>query len=81
MRFRFTHLAILLSALSLAACGTVAPHVYLPDPARDKIVSTEVVNSIRQNEIYVYVPPSSGGATAGAASSGGGIRPALLHLK
>ncbi len=68
MPFQFRQVgALALTGSLLAACSTVPPHIALPDPARDKIVSTEVVNSIKQHEIYVYVPPSTAGASGGAA--------------
>lgn len=38
----------------------------MPAAAKDKVASTNVVMSVRQNEIYVYVPPSTAGASAGA---------------
>jgi hypothetical protein len=67
MKIRFIHLAALLAALSLGACAGIPPHEYLAAPARDRIATTDVVVPIRQSEIYVYVPPSTAGATGGAA--------------
>lgn len=61
-------------AVALSACVTVTPnHVALADKARDAITSTEIVEPIRQSEIYIYVPPSQI-ATAG----GGGLLLALI---
>ncbi len=64
MRFHAAGIVILLSAL-LGACSTVSPHAAFPSAARDKVSSTEVVMPIRQAEIYVYVPPTQGGAGFG----------------
>jgi hypothetical protein len=58
--------AVLLAALSLSACAGGSQHVFLADPARDKIESTDAFLPVRQDEIYVYVPPSTAGAQAGA---------------
>lgn len=66
MRMRVSSLAVLLPALVLGACATTPVRVGLPAGAQDKIASTDVVVPIRQSEIYVYVPPSTGGARAGA---------------
>jgi hypothetical protein len=67
MKTQYARLAILLPVLILGACAGIPPHEALPDAARDKISSTEVVLPIKQREIYVFVPNS----TAGAASGGG----------
>src|SRR5580692_1676538 len=67
MKTHYARLAILLPVLFLGACAGIPPHEALPDAARDKISSTEVVLPIKQREIYVFVPNS----TAGAASGGG----------
>lgn len=68
MRLRHLQYLCLAPAALLAACATnTPPHAYLPDAARDKIASTEVVVPVRQSEIYVYVPPSTSGTQAGAA--------------
>ena len=78
MRFSFFSLALTMSALLLAGCGTPLPvHKSLPLAARDQIASTETVVPIRQHEIYVFVPPSTAGATAGA---GFGIVGALVGV-
>ena len=58
--------AVLLPLFLLGACATaVPPHAYLPDAARDRISSTDVVLPIRQSEIYVFVPITTGGAGFG----------------
>jgi hypothetical protein len=62
MPTRFVCLGIL--ALVLNACAEV-PHEYLPLAAKDKIAATDVVVPIRQSEIYVFVPTSTAGASAG----------------
>ena len=67
MKIRLIHLFAVLTVSSLAACAGIPPHEYLPAPARDRIATTDVVVPIRQSEIYVYVPPSTAGATGGAA--------------
>jgi hypothetical protein len=67
MRFRLAHAAALVSSLLLAACSGLAPHQALPGAVKDSLVSTDVVLPIRQNEIYVFVPPSTAGAAGGAA--------------
>jgi hypothetical protein len=67
MRFRLAHAAALVSSLLLAACSGLAPHQALPGAAKDSLVSTDVVLPIRQNEVYVFVPPSTAGAAGGAA--------------
>lgn len=60
--------AMTLAGASLSACVTPIPaNLPLATGARDAITSTEVVAPIAQNEIYVYVIPS----TAGAAVGGG----------
>lgn len=65
---RIVSFAVLSAAgFLLTACATPLPaHEALPPAAHDQIASTEAVVPIRQNEIYVYVPPSTAGATAGA---------------
>jgi hypothetical protein len=71
MRVRFSHIAaIVLTGALLSACAATSQHSYLPDPARDKIGSTDVVLPIRQNEIYVFVPQ--------AQAPNGGILGALI---
>ena len=75
MKFRHSHFAILLPVLFLGACAGIPPHESLPGTARDKISSTEVVLPIKQSEIYVFVPPSTAGASAGAS---GGLLGALV---
>jgi len=66
MRLRSSHLAILLPALLLSACTTaLPPHEALPNAARDKVATTEVVVPIHQSEVEMYVPPSTAGAAAG----------------
>jgi hypothetical protein len=67
VRLRSISGLFVLVAIFLGACGTVPPHESLPISARDQITSTETVVPIRQREIYIYVPPSTGGATAGAS--------------
>ncbi|HEY8949984.1 MAG TPA: hypothetical protein VIM56_13955 [Rhizomicrobium sp.] len=62
---RFLSYAAILAAGFLSACAST-PHDYLSADTRTKIVSTEVVVPIHQNEIYVYVPPSQVSASAGA---------------
>src|SRR5258708_1995626 len=59
-------LTSLLPLFLMGACSTLPIHQALTSDAHDKIASTEVVVPIRQHEIYVYVPPSTGGAQAGA---------------
>jgi hypothetical protein len=51
----------------LVACAGLPPQQALPSSAKEKITSTDVVMSVRQNEIYMYVPPSNVGAAAGAS--------------
>jgi len=59
---------MLLAGASLSACVTPVPtHVPLTTAARDAIPSTEVVTSIKQHEIYIFVP------AANAAGQGGVI--------
>jgi hypothetical protein len=68
--------AMTLAGASLSACVTPIPaNVPLATGARDAITSTEVVAPIKQNEVYVYVIPSTGGSAAGAA---GGMIGALV---
>jgi hypothetical protein len=73
-----TACALVLGGASLTACVTPIPaNLPLATGARDAITSTEVVAPIAQNEIYVYVVPS----TAGAAVGGGfGIVGALAGV-
>jgi hypothetical protein len=53
-------------AMGLTACVTPIPaNLPLATEAREAITSTEVVAPIAQNEIYVYVVPSTAGAAAG----------------
>lgn len=73
MRMRVSPVAVLLPGLLLGACSGLPPHAALPNDAEDKIASTDVVLPIHQNEIYVYVPNSNGGAVAV-----GGILGALI---
>lgn len=76
MRSRISKLVYLVPAVLLSACATnTPPHAYLPDTARDRIASTEIVMPIHQSEIYVYVPPSTAGASGGA---GFGLLGALI---
>lgn len=63
-----TACAVVLAGASLSACVTPIPaNLPLATGARDAISSTEVVAPIKQNEIYVYVIPSTGGGAAGAS--------------
>jgi hypothetical protein len=72
MRLRTFHAIALLPVL-LSACVGVPAHVYLSQPERDKLASTEVAVPVSQSEIYVYVPPSQI-----AAAGGGGLLLALI---
>src|SRR5215469_16608974 len=70
-----SRLVTLVSGLLVAGCAGVPVHEALPDGARDKFTSTDVVVPIRQSEIYVYVPPSNV-----STATGGGLIPALVDL-
>ena len=65
MREGFFRLTILLPLCALAACSGMPVHEVLPDGARDRIGSTEVVAPVRQSEIYVFVPVATAGASQG----------------
>ena len=68
MKFNILPLAALACALAVTACATPTPtRVHLAETTRERIASTEVVAPIRQNEIIVFVPPSTAGASAGAS--------------
>jgi hypothetical protein len=75
MTLRFLRFAILLPALLFAACATMPVREAFPVAARDKVASTEIVAPVKQNEIYVYVPPSQV-----AAAGGGGLLLALVDV-
>jgi hypothetical protein len=67
-------LCALASALALAACATPVPiHQAMPADARTRLATTDVVVPVKQNEIYIYVPPSQM-----AMYGGGGLILALL---
>jgi hypothetical protein len=68
MRFQ-PFIAVSVGGLLLTACAGVPAYESIPPAAKDQIASTEVVVPVKQNEIYVYVPPSDM-ATAGAAGGG-----------
>lgn len=68
-------LVTFLSGLLVAGCAGVPVHEALPDGARDKFTSTDVVVPVRQNEIYVYVPPSNV-----STATGGGLIAALVDV-
>jgi hypothetical protein len=71
MRFRHIQFLFLLPSLLLSACASTLPaHEFLPDAARDKISSTEVVVPIAQSEIYVFVPVSTSASSSVGASFG-----------
>lgn len=63
---RYLSYAAVLAAGFLTACAAT-PNDFLSADTRAKIASTEVVVPVSQNEIYIYVPPSTSGAVAGAA--------------
>jgi hypothetical protein len=66
----------MLTAVLLGGCVTqIPPHVPLPDVAKDRFASTDVVLPIRQGEIYVFVPNSNV-----AAATGGGLLGALVDV-
>lgn len=68
--------SVLMLGASLSACVTPIPaNLPLATGAREAIASTEVVAPIKQNEIYIYVIPSTVGAAAGGA---GGMIGALV---
>src|SRR5690242_17815904 len=69
------HLVTFLSGLLVAGCAGVPVHEALPDGARNKFTSTEVVVPVRQSEIYVYVPPSNV-----SSATGGGLIEALVDV-
>src|ERR1700683_849873 len=68
MNLRSLSLLVLLPTTLLGACSSVPVHESLPVAAREKISSADVFVPIRQNEIYVYVPPSTAGSSAGASA-------------
>ena len=49
----------------LCGCQGMPVHAVLPDAARDKVASTEVVLPIQQSEIYIFVPATTAGAGFG----------------
>ena len=49
----------------LTACAGLPAQKAMPSSAKEQVTSTDVVMSVRQNEIYMYVPPSNAGAVAG----------------
>ncbi len=81
MRLSRLNVLVPLPLLLLSACQATM-HEALPDAARDKISSTEVVVPIRQSEVYVTVEPApnsvyvpipqvAGGSFAAGAAAGG----------
>lgn len=66
---------VALGGLLLSACAGVPSYEPVPQAAKDRIGSTDVVVPVKQNDIYVYVPPSNA-----ASAAGGGLVAALIDV-
>jgi hypothetical protein len=66
MQLRLSHAAVVAAMACLSACATpIAEHIPLAASAHASIASTELVVPIKQSEVYVFVPASTAGASAG----------------